>query len=92
MASPRVFTIPASAPFVPTSLAPETRTYVVRADPARFSDLSAKLAADPRVELIEPDAHVALAFSDVDPARWPDPEELLASLANLRNAYALSKR
>ena len=35
----------------------------------------------PAVFVIEPDAHVAFAFSDVDPARWPDPEELLASLA-----------
>ena len=46
----------------------------------------------PAVFVIEPDAHVAFAFSDVDPARWPDPEELLASLVDLRNAYALSKR
>jgi peroxiredoxin len=46
----------------------------------------------PAVFVIEPDARVAYAFSDADPARWPDPEELLASLADLRDAYALSKR
>jgi peroxiredoxin len=46
----------------------------------------------PAVFVIEPDAHVAFAFSDADPARWPDPEELLASLADLRDAYTLSKR
>jgi peroxiredoxin len=46
----------------------------------------------PAVFVIEPDAHVAFAFSDVDPACWPDPEELLASLADLRDAYTLSKR
>jgi peroxiredoxin len=46
----------------------------------------------PAVFVIEPDARVAFAFSDVDPARWPDPDQLLASLADLRNAHALSKR
>ena len=46
----------------------------------------------PAVFVIESDARVAFAFSDVDPARWPDPEELLASLADLRDAYTLSKR
>ena len=46
----------------------------------------------PAVFVVEPDARVAFAFSDVDPARWPDPEELLASLADLRDAHALSKR
>jgi serine protease len=56
-----------AAPFVPTSLAPDTRTYVVRADPLRFSELSAKLAADPRVELIEPHARVRAAFVPDDP-------------------------
>jgi peroxiredoxin len=45
----------------------------------------------PAVFVIEPDARVAFAFSDVDPARWPDPEELLVSLADLRDAYTLSK-
>jgi peroxiredoxin len=46
----------------------------------------------PAVFVIEPDARVAFAFSDADPACWPDPEALLASLADLRNAYALSNR
>jgi peroxiredoxin len=46
----------------------------------------------PAVFVIEPDAGVAFAFSDVDPARWPDPDQLLASLADLRDAHALSKR
>ena len=31
-------------------------------------------------------------FSDVDPSRWPDPDALLASLEDLRNAHALSNR
>ena len=31
-------------------------------------------------------------FSDVDPSRWPDPDALLASLEELRQAHALSKR
>src|SRR6186713_1803345 len=56
-----------SAPFFPTSLAEETRTYVVRADPTRFSELSARLAAEPRVELIEPHARVRAAFVPDDP-------------------------
>ena len=46
----------------------------------------------PAVFVVEPDAHVAFAFTDVDPARWPDPEELLGSLADLRDAHALSNR
>jgi peroxiredoxin len=46
----------------------------------------------PAVFVVEPSARVAWAFSDVDPARWPDPQELLASLETLRNAHALSNR
>ncbi len=46
----------------------------------------------PAVFVVEPSAQVAFAFSDVDPARWPDPEALLASLEDLRNAHALSNR
>ncbi|MFZ5784364.1 MAG: peroxiredoxin-like family protein [Pseudomonadota bacterium] len=46
----------------------------------------------PAVFVVGPDARVAYAFSDADPARWPDPEELLASLQALRDAHALSKR
>jgi hypothetical protein len=40
--------------------------------------------------VIEPNARVAFAFSDVDPARWPDPDALLASLEQLRHAHARS--
>lgn len=46
----------------------------------------------PAVFVIEPNARVAFAFSDVDPSRWPDPAALLASLEDLRRAHALSKR
>jgi peroxiredoxin len=46
----------------------------------------------PAVFVIRPDARVAFAFSGADPSRWPDPEEVLASLAALRDAHALSKR
>ena len=46
----------------------------------------------PAVFVVEPNARVAWAFSDVDPARWPDPQALLASLEGLRHAHALSNR
>jgi peroxiredoxin len=46
----------------------------------------------PAVFVVETNARVAWAFSDVDPASWPDPDALLASLEELRNAHALSKR
>jgi peroxiredoxin len=46
----------------------------------------------PAVFVVQPDARVAFAFADVDPARWPDPEELVGSLDALRDAHALSKR
>ncbi|WP_422001678.1 peroxiredoxin-like family protein [Reyranella sp.] len=46
----------------------------------------------PAVFVVEPSARVAWAFSDVDPARWPDPQALLASLEALRDAHALSNR
>lgn len=46
----------------------------------------------PAVFVVEPSARVAFAFSDVDPARWPDPETLLASLEELRHVHALSNR
>lgn len=46
----------------------------------------------PAVFVVDPSARVVFAFSDADPARWPDPEELLASLHALRDAPALSKR
>lgn len=46
----------------------------------------------PAVFVVEPSARVAYAFADVDPACWPDPEELLGSLQKLRDAHALSTR
>jgi peroxiredoxin len=46
----------------------------------------------PAVFVAEPSARVAFAFSDVDPARWPDPDALLSSLEQLRHAHALSNR
>ena len=46
----------------------------------------------PAVFVVAPDARIAFAFADVDPARWPDPEELLRSLDGLRDTRALSKR
>jgi peroxiredoxin len=46
----------------------------------------------PAVFVVEPSARIAFAFADVDPAHWPDPEALLASLAELSHAHGLSKR
>jgi peroxiredoxin len=46
----------------------------------------------PAVFVAAPNARVAYAFADVDPARWPDPAALLASLEGLRDAHALSNR
>ena len=49
----------------------------------------------PAVFVVAPDARIAFAFTDVDPAHWPDPEALVASLDALRDAHdtrALSKR
>ena len=45
----------------------------------------------PAVFVVAPDAQVVFAFTDVDPARWPDPEELIASLDALRDAHARGK-
>ena len=59
--------------------------------PARHGDSIWRLPV-PAVFVVEPDARVAFAFADVDPARWPDPEALLASLRELRDAHALSNR
>jgi serine protease len=56
-----------AAPFRPTALAPETRIYVAGGDASRFSELAAKLAADPRVEVIEPHARVRALFVPDDP-------------------------
>ena len=46
----------------------------------------------PAVYVVAPDARVVFAFSDVDPARWPDPEELIRSIDALRDSHALSNR
>jgi peroxiredoxin len=46
----------------------------------------------PSVFVVAPDARIVFAFADVDPARWPDPEELVRSLDALRDAQTLSKR
>jgi len=46
----------------------------------------------PAVFVVGGDGRVVFAFSDVDPAQWPDPEALLASLRELRDAQALSNR
>jgi peroxiredoxin len=46
----------------------------------------------PAVFVVESSARVAWAFADVDPARWPDPQALLASLEALRDVRALSNR
>ena len=46
----------------------------------------------PAVFVVDSSARVAFAFADADPARWPDPEELLDQLAELSDASALSKR
>jgi peroxiredoxin len=59
--------------------------------PALHGDTKWRLPV-PAVFVVQPDARVAFAFADVDPARWPDPEELVASLDTLRDAHALSKR
>lgn len=59
--------------------------------PARHRDTTWRLPV-PAVFVVEPNARVAFAFADVDPARWPDPESLLTSLQELRDAHALSNR
>jgi peroxiredoxin len=43
----------------------------------------------PAVFVVAQDARIAYAFADVDPACWPDPEELIASIDALRDAHAL---
>jgi peroxiredoxin len=46
----------------------------------------------PAVFVAASDARIVFAFADVDPACWPDPEDLVGSLEALRHAHALSKR
>jgi len=50
--------------------------------PALHGDTKWRLPV-PAVFVVQPDARVVFAFADVDPARWPDPEELVASLDEL---------
>jgi len=59
--------------------------------PAQHADTAWRLPV-PAVFVVEPSARVAYAFTDVDPARWPDPEELLASLGRLRDVHAVLNR
>lgn len=40
----------------------------------------------PAVFVVAPSGRVVFAFSDADPSRWPDPEELIDSLNALANA------
>ncbi|HJQ55326.1 MAG TPA: peroxiredoxin-like family protein [Vineibacter sp.] len=40
----------------------------------------------PAVFVVEPSARIAFAFSDASPSKWPDPEDLLASLKSLTKA------
>lgn len=59
--------------------------------PALHDDTHWRLPV-PAVFVVTPDARVAFAFADVDPARWPDPEELLTALQDLRDTHLLSNR
>ncbi|HSI00563.1 MAG TPA: peroxiredoxin-like family protein [Reyranella sp.] len=59
--------------------------------PALHGDTQWRLPV-PAVFVVRPDARVAFAFADVDPARWPDPEELIASLDALRDARDSANR
>jgi peroxiredoxin len=59
--------------------------------PALHGEASWRLPI-PAVFVADSNALVVYAFADVDPARWPDPEELLASLRALRDAHVLSNR
>ncbi len=59
--------------------------------PALHGDVTWRLPV-PAVFVVEPSARVAFAFSDADSARWPEPEELLASLRELSHVSALSNR
>ena len=65
--------------------------HVIRTLYALHGDTAWRLPV-PAVFVARPDARIVFAFADVDPARWPDPEELIASLDALRDAHALSKR
>ncbi|MCA9597861.1 MAG: peptidase S8 [Myxococcales bacterium] len=53
--------------FAPTALEDETKVEIVRAAPSRMDELRARLAADPRVEIVEPNARVRASFVPDDP-------------------------
>jgi hypothetical protein len=59
--------------------------------PALHDDTEWRLPV-PAVFVVQPNARIVFAFTDADPARWPDPEELVASLDALRDAHRLSNR
>ena len=58
--------------------------------PALHGDIKWRLPV-PAVFVVRPDARVAFAFADVDPSRWPDPEELVASLDELARGARAGK-
>jgi len=53
-----------------------------RALPAMHGDKKWRLPV-PAVYVVEPSGRVVFAFADVDPARWPDPKDLLDALRRL---------
>ena len=59
--------------------------------PALHGDSEWRLPV-PAVFVVQPNARIVFAFADADPARWPDPEELVTSLVALRDAHRLSNR
>jgi peroxiredoxin len=59
--------------------------------PALHGDTEWRLPV-PAVFVAQPNARIVFAFTDADPARWPDPEELVASLDEMRDAHALWNR
>lgn len=53
-----------------------------RSLPAMHGDSKWRLPV-PAVYVVEPSGRVVFAFADVDPARWPDPKDLLDALRRL---------
>ena len=53
-----------------------------RSLPAMHGDSKWRLPV-PSVYVVEPSGRVVFAFADVDPARWPDPKDLLDALRRL---------
>ncbi len=71
----------------PTSSRPSTsRIHRVRGRdlPVQHGDSTWRLPVPAVFVVDRPGARIAFAFTDVDPARWPDPEELLALVARAR--------